>query len=842
MKQAFALLLFAGLLNANNGPQQFNKLSSFIENKGQVYGYDGLTHPEVKFVSDRGNMSVFLFDHGLAYQFVKIPPGEDRSFIKGSPSSKQAEWQQATKAMVETYRIDMTLEGASPFTEITATGKSEDYFNYPLQETNGVRSYETVTYHDVYPGIDWVVKFENGGLKYDFLVSPGADPSLIKMKFSHQRDLRLDASGNLVIGSSLGNVVDGSPLALQAGQKINSQFKIFGSTVSFVIGQYDRSQSLVIDPNVEWSTYYGSSAADEGYGIATDASGDVYFCGETLSGSAIAAGGYQNNYAGNKDGFLAKFSSAGVRIWATYYGKSGLETCRGMCIDASGDVYIAGTTAALSGMGVSGHQNSFGGGNTDGYLAKFTPAGTLIWSTYYGGNGTDYGAVCATDAAGNVYFSGDTQSTNNIAAGGHQNTFSPGTGGIWANFLVKFSSAGVRQWGTYYGNVQQTYNSSVATDSQGNVYIGGETNAATGIASGGHQNTLGSGVGSNDGFLVKFDASGVRQWATYYGGSSFDNVYGISCDSQDNVIIAGASLSSNNIATPGTYQPTIAGAWDAFVSKFTSGGNRIWGTYFGAFDTDIGNHCVVDAADKIYVAGYTDSQTSEADVILYCFDQGGQWLYFDGIGGPLNDFGTCVAVASDGSTYLTGSTQSNAGFGVTGHQNNLGGNYDAFLVKFGCTELQFTLDADKTQICKGEIVALSGNGGNFDYSWSTGQSGQQIMVGPATNTTYVLTATAQDGCSSSATVNIFVAECVSLKEVQAAQVNVFPNPSNDEINLYCSEDTEAELISATGKVVFRKAFHKGMNTCDVSACASGIYFLRLDGEGKVHKVVIQGKE
>ena len=140
-----------------------------------------------------------------------------------------------------------------------------------------------------------------------------------------------------------------------------------------------------------------------------------------------------------------------------------------------------------------------------------------MWGTYYGGGGFDQMNDCATDASGNVFAAGRTESTWSIGSGGHDNSYG---GGSSDAFLVKFNSAGVRQWGTYYGGTLSDFAYGCATDPSGNVYICGPTYSTSGIASGGYDNTH---AGNNDAFLVKFNSGGVRQWATYHGGSSFDN-------------------------------------------------------------------------------------------------------------------------------------------------------------------------------------------------------------------------------------------------------------------------------------------------------------------------------
>jgi hypothetical protein len=290
---------------------------------------------------------------------------------------------------------------------------------------------------------------------------------------------------------------------------------------------------LVIDPNVVWATYYGGINTEDGNACCTDASGNVYLAGETQSGSNIASGGHQNTYGGGQDAFLVKFNSSGIRLWGTYYGGGGTGNDYGFscCTDASGNVYLAGSTQSGTNIASGGHQNTYGGVQ-DAFLVKFNSSGVRQWATYYGGINPEFGNSCCTDGSGNVYLAGETRSSSNIASSGHQNTYG---GGFNDAFIVKFNSFGVQLWGTYYGGTLDEYGNSCSTDASGNVYLAGETQSSSNVASSGHQTTLG---GGQDAFLVKFNNSGVRQWATYYGGTSYEYARSCCTDALGNVLLS----------------------------------------------------------------------------------------------------------------------------------------------------------------------------------------------------------------------------------------------------------------------------------------------------------------
>jgi len=260
---------------------------------------------------------------------------------------------------------------------------------------------------------------------------------------------------------------------------------------------------------LQWATYYGGSDDTYGYGVANDTFGNVYITGYTLSTGGIAtSGAYQTSFAGGDymtgDAFLAKFSSSGSIIWATYYGGSGEEEALGVATDGSGDAFITGYTDSKSNIATAGaFVTSYGPGLNnyrESFLAKFNGSGDILWATYYGGSSSDEGFAVATDSSANVYFLGWTESDSNIATKG---AFHTSLVGLYDNFLVKFNSAGKRQWASYYGGGDEIGFGGIATDDSENVYITASASGDPGIATSGAHQTFYAG-GGQDAYLVKF--------------------------------------------------------------------------------------------------------------------------------------------------------------------------------------------------------------------------------------------------------------------------------------------------------------------------------------------------
>jgi len=201
----------------------------------------------------------------------------------------------------------------------------------------------------------------------------------------------------------------------------------------------------------------------------------------------------------------------------------------------------------------------------DGFLAKFNSSCQRQWGTYYGGSSDDGVSDIVTDANGTIYFSGSTTSYNAIATSG---THQPAKAGFGDAFIVCMNSSGVRQWGTYYGGTNGdngTDATAMCLDNNGDILIVGITDAPNGLSSpNAHQTTHG---GRRDGFLAKFTTSGSRVWGTYYGGSNFDNGYGVCTDNNNNVYLAGVTSSSSAIATSEDYQSSLGGGDDGFLAN-----------------------------------------------------------------------------------------------------------------------------------------------------------------------------------------------------------------------------------------------------------------------------------
>lgn len=542
--------------------------------------------------------------------------------------------------------------------------------------------------------------------------------------------------------------------------------------------------------NRMWATYFGGSNTEYGCCTATDNSNNVYLAGNTYSSSGIAYNGFQNTYGGGlEDAFLTKFDSLGNRLWATYYGGSNNDEGNKVATDTAGNVYLTGITLSSSGIAsVGAHQGSSAGG-IEAYLVKFDAAGNRLWATYFGGNGNDYGYDVLPDMSGNIYIAGRTSSTSGIASGGFQNTYG---GGANDAYLAKFSSSGNLIWATYYGGSGDDSPGKMLIDVSGNVYLTGYTSSTSGIAYNGFQNSI---AGGYDFFLVKFDSSGNRQWATYYGGPGDENCLNNSAiDISGNIYIIGATTSTSGIASGGFQNTFGGGSNDAVLVKFSPYGIRLWATYYGGSDMDRAKGVDTDNNKNVFMCGETTSTTyiasggfqntlsGSTNAFLVEFDSLGNRLcatYY----GQSSEYTGASVTDNHGRIYICGNTNSTSGIASGGFQNTYGGgDNDAFLVKFAsCLNPLSGIILIDSLTCTEHCTAsatISAQGGTppYTYIWSTNppqttQTADSLCAG-----TYTVIIT--DGSSNSVTSSVVIAN--------------YPNPvvtvSYDSVNNILSCD------------------------------------------------------
>src|SRR6266849_4903237 len=519
--------------------------------------------------------------------------------------------------------LRMRLVGANPSPRVAGLNKLPGKSNYFLGKDRkkwqtSVPIYAKVKYDSVYPGVDLVYYGNQGQLEYDFVVGPGANPRVIKLDIQGARKIAVDPRGDLVAQLGDQEIRLHKPLVYQPEKRkskltqhsVEGNYVLMGDNqVGFQVSAYDPQKTLVIDPVLKYSTYLGGSGDDWGSvfnfirAIAVDPRGNAYVIGTTDSIDFPTADAYQKEFAGGGGGFINPFGGFAV-----------------------GDVFVAKLNAA---------------GNT------------LVYSTYLGGAGDDYGEGIAVDAAGNAYLAGMTDSTDFPTT----NAIQAENAGLADMFIAKLNASGsALAYSTYLGGSDSDGDPMIALDARGNLYFEAWT-LSTDIPTANAFQT--ESAGSVDIWVGKVNAAGdALAYSTYLGGSDFE-ICGsdIVVDPAGNNYLNGITCSTD-FPTLNPIQPEKAGPCDAFLTKlnadaFVAKVNRNgttlgYSTYLGGTDFDLGRGIVVDAARNSYIVGGTVSTDFPTANPLQAANAGDEDVFV----AKLNRTGNALVF----STYLGGSS------------------------------------------------------------------------------------------------------------------------------------------------------------------------------------------
>lgn len=366
---------------------------------------------------------------------------------------------------------------------------------------------------------------------------------------------------------------------------------------------------------IKWATYYGGPSLDGASGIAYDSHGSIIIAGGTNNVAGIATVGsdqyiFQGPHVSNAneygDGYIAKFDTSGSRVWATYFGGTGIDRMMSVCTDYAGNIYVAGSTLSNSIASGGAHQTTLNGGG-DGFLAKYNLAGQKLWCTYYGGSSGDIILGVHTMQSGDVLVCGATSSATDIAtSGAHQSSY-PGN---LSGFIAMFDDAGNRDWGTYFGASNSGGGTAlyrVTSDINNDIIVTGHSSESSGIAtSGSHQSVYGGkNIGQGDALIAKFTNQGVRLWSTYLGGAGDESCVAVASTPQGEIYLAGYTNSATNISVNG-FQGNYGGQfpyWDGWFAKFTGSGSCVWSSYLGGNIPDQLSGISLSQSGTLYLAG-----------------------------------------------------------------------------------------------------------------------------------------------------------------------------------------------------------------------------------------------
>ena len=762
----------------------------FQENRGQIIDTRGKLRPEIAFVANTPGAKLYFRNDGISTVFTKTVQKQtiDLPLESVAPQSDREETE------MQYYRLDMKLVGGNPFARVRAHDELPGYVNFYLGHCpdgiTGVREFSRIVYEHVYDNIDLEILSIDGKMKYNFIVRPGGNVSDIRMKYDGALETAIMAEGSLHVATPLGHIEEATPYTYVGHESnhVPSSFVRDGNTVSFEVGAYDPTETLIIDP---WATYYGGSGDEVAYGIATDGNNNVIVSGGTWSANfPITTGAFQTALAGTSDAFILKFDASGTRLWATYYGGSGGEVASGVTTNSTSDVVITGQTTSPDFPVMAGAFQTTFGGNGDAFIVKLNDGGTRLWATFVGGSGNEnggaYGGV-ATDENDNIIITGTTGSGNfPVTSGAFQIT--KGNGNTVDIFVSKFNGSGNQIWGTYCGGTKNDGAFAIAVFGS-DIYVTGSTTGNFPVSPGAFQTTYAGDNVGGDAFLIKFSGSGTRIWATYYGGSAGERGHAVSVDGTGNVFIAGYTFSSNFPVSAGAFQTVRSGNTDAFIAKFNASGARQWATLYGGGSSEYAFGLACDSYGNVIISGTTlsiDFPVSAAfqashgggsDVTVLKMDANGTPIWATYYGGSANEGSwSDVDVDANGNVILTAWTSSSDFPVYNPQQQSTAGGQDAFVVSLNSSGLIPGYNASPVAVASATpaqgiaplFVSFSSSG-SYDpdgtitgYHWDFGDNNTSTSADPShtyTNPgvyTAVLTVTDNNNATGTATVTITV--------------------------------------------------------------------------------------
>jgi hypothetical protein len=629
-----------------------NQPHYFEANRGQ-------SDDQVKFLSRGDGYQLFLTPTELVLHLQEPAPQDlttkKARRIRSVRDVLKARLETAKAAQTRTSVVRIKAVGANPSPQVVGKEQLPGKVNYflgndPTKWQTDVPIFAKVEYRGVYPGIDVVYYGNERKLEYDLVVSPGADPKVIAFEVQGGDKVQIDSRGDLVVQTPGGEVRQHKPFVYQvvkgAKQPIPAWYVMKGERqVGFQVGTYVASLPLIIDPVLN----LGPGGNAEGNAIALDSSGNSYVTGWTQTPD-LQTLGYPfrevpcgESYGLCAEAFVAKLAPDGLVGWVTYLGGSGSDFGDAIAVDAVGNVYITGSTGGIPIPDTNpqayaspefpttenAFQRTYGGGATDAFVAKLSPTGSLIYSTYFGSSGDDsvgFSGAIAVDAGGNAYVTGaagplafvlqlgqfgtmgytsywgptNSPSANSITVDAAGNVFVAWeqSGSPLDVYVAKLGLDGAVGEPLKIGGDGAEYLPSLATDASGNVYVTGGTDSVNFPLVNPLQNKPGSNdsyldkngnmiscsssyldelgeevpyssLCSSDVFVVKLGPTATVQYSTYLGGSGEDMATNIAVSASGDVYVAGLT-SSADFPTVNPLQSTFTGDGQAYVVKLSS--------------------------------------------------------------------------------------------------------------------------------------------------------------------------------------------------------------------------------------------------------------------------------
>ncbi|MEM1044039.1 MAG: T9SS type A sorting domain-containing protein [Bacteroidota bacterium] len=371
--------------------------------------------------------------------------------------------------------------------------------------------------------------------------------------------------------------------------------------------------------NLVWSTVLGGTGEDYGRALALGESGEITVAGSTESlDFPTTAGAYDGVQSGERDGFVARLSSDGTTLlWSTFLGGSYSDGVTDVALTSSGNALVVGSTTGTDFPTTGGaYDVDYNGGFSDAFVTQLTADGsTLVWSTFLGGAGPNYGAALALSASGDVIITGDTRGVDFPTTA---NAYDSSPNGLNDAFVTRLTADGsALVWSTLLGGSGSEFGNDLALGMDEEIVLVGSTRGdgfptTDGAYDANHN-------GSSDGFATRFSADGsALLWSTFIGGPEIDYASAVAVDASGSVTLVGSTRSPTFPTTPGAFDRTCGSdsrcnftsqaghKYDAFVTRLSPDGTVLtYSTFLGGSGSDYGNGLALSAEEQVTVVGRT---------------------------------------------------------------------------------------------------------------------------------------------------------------------------------------------------------------------------------------------
>ncbi|MBI3259637.1 MAG: T9SS type A sorting domain-containing protein [Ignavibacteriae bacterium] len=760
----------------------------FIQNKGQWSA-------DVLYLARLKGTDAWITKQGIRYDFHTIEPAK-----KIKTSAHLTDKNTLSKRVIHGNVVDVGCTGGKTFAN-TPLGKQKSYYNYFIGNDKSkwasfVPAYNEVILKEIYKGIDERLYFENGYMRYDFMIAPHGNTKDIAMSFKGAKGVNVNPNGELVIHTSIGDILQQKLYAYQMNgndrKKVECSFVVKSNNkIGFSVGNYDYSKPLVIDPLL-YSTFLGGAGDEEGGKIVLDLSNNVIVTGSTYSSNfPTQLGSYDRTIDGGSDAYVAKFTSdLSDLMFCTYYGGTLDDIAKSCAVDAAGYIVFCGNTFSnnLPNKNVEFDMSYNSSNKSDGFVAKLSYTGAdLIYGSYLGGSDVDVVSdVVLVPFSNAAIVVGTTYSTDfQTTVGALKTTNKYRSDG----FVTKVNESGSGLVFSTYLGLDSTHDEcyGVALDRDDHPIVVGSTQNTTfptEFSTDPHNKisfkTTASAIRPTntnlfytDGFLVKLGVNGESlDYSTLIGGSSGDECLSVDVDKQGIAVVCGYTESDVNF-NPTVFDKTFDGAREGFVMRLGTTGGFYYSSYLGGSSEDRAFGVkYYDNTGSVVVAGYTtspDFPTGKINDYTYHSGTEGFVIQFSGngsvcqyssfVGGSTVDQINSIAVSNVGYVYVTGATQS-ADLQTTPKSKfpQFNGNIDGFICVLNTCSI--TVDPPKdTIVCPGKPLTLinkATGSGSLTFNWVDLAKGvsigtaDSVIVTPNEQSIYSFTAT-DDICSKTVT-------------------------------------------------------------------------------------------